>query len=69
VSKRKSMDMTKNSEVPETTLALLKILALGDCEIEQGKFKDAEAIFAKIDQLDLPRNWRTGICRTRPGCP
>lgn len=36
----------------ENTLALLKILALGQREIERGAFQDAEAVFAEIDQLD-----------------
>ena len=33
----------------EETLALLAILALGNCEIGQGKFRDAERIFARLD--------------------
>lgn len=41
-------------EQRENTLALLKILALGQRDIEQGKFQDAEAVFAEIDQLDAP---------------
>ena len=39
-------------EQRENTLALLKILALGQREIEQGAFQDAEDVFAEIDQLD-----------------
>ena len=33
----------------EDALALLKLLALGNKEIEQGQFRDAEAVFADID--------------------
>jgi hypothetical protein len=39
-------------EQRENTLALLKILALGQREIEHGAFQDAEDVFAQIDQLD-----------------
>ena len=42
----------KSFEQQEETLALLKILALGNREIEQGKFRDAEAVFAELDQAD-----------------
>jgi len=35
-------------------LALLKILALGNREIEQGKFRDAETVFAELGKLDHP---------------
>ena len=40
----------KSYEERENTLALLKILALGTREIELGKFKDAEDVFARLDQ-------------------
>ena len=40
----------KSYEERENTLALLKILALGTREIELGKFKDAEDVFARFDQ-------------------
>lgn len=40
-------------EEHEETLALLKILALGNREIEQGKFKTVEEVFAEIDRDDL----------------
>ena len=43
----------KSFEERENTLALLKILAMGNNEIEQGKFKDAEAVFADLDKADL----------------
>jgi len=36
----------KSYEEQETTLALLKILALGNRELEQGKYRDAEDVFA-----------------------
>ncbi len=42
----------KSYEAHEQTLALLKILALGNREIEQGQFRDAEAVFADLDKLD-----------------
>lgn len=41
-------------ERQEETLALLKILAMGNRDIEQGRFRDAEDIFAELD-LDQPR--------------
>ena len=40
----------KSYEERENTLALLKILALGKREIELGQFKDAEDVFARLDQ-------------------
>ena len=36
-------------EEREETLALLKTLALGNREIEQGKFRGAEEVFTEID--------------------
>lgn len=42
----------KSFEEQEETLALLKILALGNREIEQGKFRDAEDVFAELDEDD-----------------
>lgn len=42
----------KSYEEQEETLALLKILALGNREIEQGKFRDAEDVFAEFDKAD-----------------
>jgi len=43
----------KSYEERENTLALLKILAMGNQEIEHGKFRDAEAVFADLDKADL----------------
>lgn len=40
-------------ERQEETLALLKILAMGSRDIEQGRFRESEAIFAELD-LDQP---------------
>lgn len=40
----------KSYEEQEETLALLKILALGNRDIEQGKFRNAEDVFAELDQ-------------------
>lgn len=42
----------KSYEEQEETLALLKILALGNHEIEQGKFRDVEDVFAELDKAD-----------------
>ena len=42
----------KSFEEQEETLALLKILALGNREIEQGKFRDVENLFAELDKAD-----------------
>jgi prevent-host-death family protein len=37
-------------EENEQTLALLRILALGQKEIEQGQFRSAEEVFAELDR-------------------
>lgn len=42
----------KSYEEQEETLALLKILALGNREIEQGKFRDAEDVFSELGKAD-----------------
>ncbi|MEO6422661.1 MAG: type II toxin-antitoxin system Phd/YefM family antitoxin [Candidatus Nitrotoga sp.] len=42
----------KSYEEQEEMLALLKILALGNREIEQGKFRDVEDVFAELDKID-----------------
>ncbi|MDO8772612.1 MAG: type II toxin-antitoxin system Phd/YefM family antitoxin [Burkholderiaceae bacterium] len=42
----------KSYEERENTLAMLKLLALGNREIELGKFKDAEVVFASLDNED-----------------
>lgn len=39
-------------EQRENTLALLKILALGQREIDRGEFRDAEDVFTELDQQD-----------------
>jgi prevent-host-death family protein len=39
-------------EDTQQTLALLKILALGQKDIEQGKFKDADEFLTEFDDLD-----------------
>jgi hypothetical protein len=39
-------------EEHEQTLALLKILALGNREIEKGRFRPVEDVFAEIDEED-----------------
>jgi len=42
----------KSYQAHEDTLALLKLLAMGQHDIEQGRFRDAEDVFASIAQLD-----------------
>jgi PHD/YefM family antitoxin component YafN of YafNO toxin-antitoxin module len=42
----------KSFEEKEETLALLKILALGNREIERGKFRDVEEVFSDLDKTD-----------------
>ena len=38
-------------EEREETLAFLKMLAQGNREIEQGKYRDAEEVFAEIENI------------------
>lgn len=40
-------------EEQEATLAMLKLLALGNREIEAGQFRDAEQVFADLERDDL----------------
>ena len=40
----------KTYEEQEKTMALLKILALGNHEIEQGQFRDIEDVFTGLDE-------------------
>ncbi|KAE9642514.1 MULTISPECIES: type II toxin-antitoxin system Phd/YefM family antitoxin [Pseudomonas] len=42
----------KSFEEQEGTMALLKLLAMGNREIEEGKFSDAEDVFAELDKAD-----------------
>ena len=44
----------RSYEEQEQTLALLKILALGQRELEQGQFRAASEVFADLDQDDVP---------------
>ncbi|GER20817.1 type II toxin-antitoxin system [compost metagenome] len=44
----------RSFEEQEATLALLKVLALGNREIEQGQFRSADDVFADLDQEDAP---------------
>jgi prevent-host-death family protein len=44
----------KSFEEQEDTMALLKLLAMGNREIEEGKFRDAEDVFAELDGADHP---------------
>lgn len=43
------MDIDSYQKQQKTT-ALLKILALGNKQIEEGKFQDADSFFAEMDQ-------------------
>jgi prevent-host-death family protein len=45
------MDVASYEESLET-LALLKMLALGNKEIEEGRFRSAQEIFAELDEAD-----------------
>lgn len=36
-------------EKQDETMALLRLLAMGNKEIEQGKFRDVEAVFADLN--------------------
>lgn len=45
------MDVRSYEQIEET-LALLKILAIGNRDIEQGNFRDAAEVFADIDKGD-----------------
>ena len=40
----------KSYEEQEETVALLKILALGNREIEQGRFRPTDDVFAALDE-------------------
>ena len=42
----------RSYEQQQETMALLKILALGQKQIEQGKFQDAESFFAEMEKED-----------------
>jgi PHD/YefM family antitoxin component YafN of YafNO toxin-antitoxin module len=42
----------KTYENWEQSLVLLKLLALGNREIEQGKFRDAKAVFAELEEAE-----------------
>lgn len=42
----------KSYEEQEGTMALLKLLAMGNREIEEGKFRDAEDVFAELDRIE-----------------
>jgi PHD/YefM family antitoxin component YafN of YafNO toxin-antitoxin module len=42
----------KSYQAHEDTLALLKILAMGQRDIELGRFREAEDVFSSIEQLD-----------------
>ncbi|MBC3365188.1 type II toxin-antitoxin system Phd/YefM family antitoxin [Pseudomonas sp. Z5-35] len=43
----------KSFEEQEDTMALLKLLAMGNQEIEDGKFKAIEEVFGELDKADI----------------
>jgi len=51
VAKMVVMDIHEYERQQET-FAMLKILALGNRDIEQGKFRSAEDVFADLDKAD-----------------
>ena len=42
----------KSFEEQEDTMALLKLLAMGNREMEDGKYRDVEDVFAELDEAD-----------------
>ncbi|AMB86606.1 prevent-host-death protein [Pseudomonas agarici] len=42
----------RSYEEHEETMALLKLLALGNKEIEQGHFRSAQELFAELDEIE-----------------
>jgi PHD/YefM family antitoxin component YafN of YafNO toxin-antitoxin module len=42
----------KSYEEQEQTLAMLKLLAMGNREIELGLYRDAEQVFAELDKAN-----------------
>lgn len=42
----------QSSEEYEETLSLLKILAMGNNQIEEGKYRPAHEVFADLEQQD-----------------
>jgi len=42
----------RSYEQQEETLALLKLLAIGSRDIEHGRFRDVEDVFADLDRED-----------------
>ncbi|KJH88202.1 prevent-host-death protein [Pseudomonas fluorescens] len=46
----------KSFEEQEDTMALLKLLAMGNQEIEEGKFRAIEDIFSELDNQDEPNH-------------
>jgi len=43
----------KSFEEQEDTMALLKLLAMGNQEIEEGKFREVEDVFSDLDKADV----------------
>ena len=44
----------RSYEEQQETMALLRVLAMGNGEIENGKFRPAEDVFADLDEEDSP---------------
>ena len=44
----------KSYDERENTLTLLRLLALGNAQIKPGKLRNAEDVFADLDQAALP---------------
>jgi len=51
-------EVSKSYGEQEQTVALLRILACGNKEIEQGKFRDAEEVFAELDKTATNPSWK-----------
>ncbi|AHL31706.1 prevent-host-death protein [Pseudomonas brassicacearum] len=43
----------KSFEEQEDTMALLKLLAMGNREIEEGNYRDVEDVFTELDRADI----------------
>ena len=45
----------RTQDQQEEAVALLKILALGEHDLEQGRFRRSDELFAELDAKDLAR--------------
>ncbi|MDI1309993.1 MAG: hypothetical protein PSV17_11270 [Methylotenera sp.] len=46
------MEILEDKRLPEQTIALLKILQIGQSQIEQGQVKTMEVVFEELDKLN-----------------